>query len=122
MKSELYNLCNDIILNCEKKYCEGCNWGNIEYPYCLNEKITDSIITAGWHKPPCKIGDQVWAIRNYKGVMHPQKGTVGEIYFSHEMKLIIVVRHISRGQWGQSVFATREETEKAIKELEKACK
>lgn len=68
---------------------------------------------------PCKIGDFVWAIRKYHGAPHPQQGKVSEMYFTKEMRLQIVVSHIARGYWGETIFATYEEAEKAIKEGQK---
>ena len=58
---------------------------------------------------PCKIGDTVWAIRSFKGVKHPQKGIVGEMLYTKDMKLHIVVKYVARGEWGKTVFATYEE-------------
>lgn len=63
---------------------------------------------------PCKIGDIVWAIRSYKGHKHPQKGFVREMYFLPDMTLHIVVGHIARGEFGKTVFLTREEAEAAL--------
>lgn len=65
---------------------------------------------------PCKIGDEVWVIRSFKGIKRPQKGTVGEMLFTSEMKLMIVVSHVARGLWGEKIFATKEDAEKAIGE------
>ena len=63
---------------------------------------------------PCKIGDRVWVIRNYKGHKHPQDGIVSEMYFFEDMKLQIVVKNVARGEWGKTVFATREDAVAAI--------
>lgn len=63
---------------------------------------------------PCKIGDRVWAIRNYKGVRHPQESIVNEMFFTPDMRLIIVVKCIARGEWGETVFGTYEECQRAI--------
>lgn len=63
---------------------------------------------------PCRIGDTVWAIRCYRGVLVPQQGRVSEMLFTDDMKLSIVVKHICRGEWGEKVFATREDAEWAI--------
>ena len=63
---------------------------------------------------PCRIGDQVWAIRSFKGVNHPQAGIVSEMLFTKDMKLHIVVKYVARGEWGKTVFATREEAQSAI--------
>ena len=63
---------------------------------------------------PCRIGDRVWAIRNYKGILHPQEGIVSDMYFSSNMELVICVKNIARGIWGKAVFATKEEAEAEI--------
>ena len=63
---------------------------------------------------PCKIGDFVWANRCYKGVLHPQEGRVSEMFFTPDMRLQIVVKHIARGEWGKEVFPTREAAAAAI--------
>lgn len=64
---------------------------------------------------PCRIGDTVWAIRCYRGVLVSQQGRVSEMLFADGMKLSIVVKHICRGEWDDKVFATREDAERAIK-------
>ena len=63
---------------------------------------------------PCKIGDRVWAIRNYTGILIPQEGIVREMFFDDGMNLVICVKHIARGLWGKTVFATKEEAEAEI--------
>lgn len=65
---------------------------------------------------PCKIGDRVWAIRSYKGIKRPMEGVVSEMFFTPCMRLVIVVKHVVRGVWGETVFGTYEETENAIEE------
>lgn len=70
---------------------------------------------------PCKIGDFVWAIRNYNGFPHPQQGKVAEMYFTADMRLHIVVSHIARGEWGKTVFPTFEEANEAISERFNPC-
>lgn len=63
---------------------------------------------------PCKLGDVVWAIRSYKGIRCPQSGVVSEMYFVDDMRLHIVVKHVARGEWGKTIFASYEEVCKAI--------
>lgn len=65
---------------------------------------------------PCKIGDFVWAIRNFHGHKHPQRGIVSDIYFLKDMSLQIVVKYVARGKWGETVFATDKEAYAAIGE------
>lgn len=64
---------------------------------------------------PCKIGDTVWAIRDYNGVRIAKKGKVSEMYFIEGMRLCICVKQIARGEWGKIVFATKEDCEKALR-------
>lgn len=66
---------------------------------------------------PCKIGDAVWAIRNYRGTRYAQQGFVNDMYLTQEMKLIIVVKNIARGEFGKEVFLTKEDAEMKLAEL-----
>lgn len=66
---------------------------------------------------PCRIDDEMWAIRHYRGVLTVQKGFVSEMYFTKEMKLMIVVKHVARGVFGEKVFLTREEAEQALAKM-----
>lgn len=63
---------------------------------------------------PCRIGDRVWAIRNYKGVKIPKEGVVREMFFTDDMELVICVKGAARGLWGKTVFATEKEAAAAI--------
>ena len=49
---------------------------------------------------PCRIGDRVWAIRNYKGFLNPKEGVVSQMFFSDNMDLVICVKFEARGLWG----------------------
>ena len=72
---------------------------------CINEAPTVDAIAF-----PCKVGDEVWCLRNNK----PVKGTVTEIYFRDNMDMCIVVRRLCRGRWGERIFATEQEAQAAI--------
>ena len=78
------------------------------------EKLTDYLRENGVIIPPCKIGDEAWIIRNYRGVPTPQKGIVSSISFNDDMELAIAVKHIGRGRWGKNIFPTYEDAIKAI--------
>lgn len=65
---------------------------------------------------PCRVGDLVWVLRSYHGVKHPQQGRVSELILTPNLRLMISVKHIARGEWGKEVFATCEEAEKALVE------
>lgn len=58
---------------------------------------------------PCKIGDELCGVRCYRGVYHPQIGIVNEMFFANDMSLIIVLKHVCRGQYGKTVFADYDE-------------
>ena len=64
---------------------------------------------------PCKIGDEVWGVRYFKGGRKiPMKGMVDEMYYSNDMALCVRVKGVCRGQWGKKVFASREAAEAAL--------
>lgn len=66
---------------------------------------------------PCKMNDEAWAIRHYRGVVYAQKGFVNEMFFTKDMRLMIVVKNIARGEFGKTVFLTKEEAEQALKQM-----
>lgn len=63
---------------------------------------------------PCKVGDEVWCVRDTRVYNKPVKGVVTEIYFRDNMDMCIVVRRLCRGRWGERVFATEQEAQAAI--------
>lgn len=64
---------------------------------------------------PCKIGDDVFAIQNFKGTKHIMKGKISEMFFvGEEMDLCIVVHNIRRGYWGKDIFDTYEKAEEYL--------
>lgn len=64
---------------------------------------------------PCKVGDTAWAVRNNKGVKIPMPGVVAEMYFTQDMRLIVRVHGVRRGEVGKSVFLSLEDAEAALK-------
>lgn len=68
---------------------------------------------------PCKIGDTVYGIRRFHGDRIVKSGTVSEMYFNQNMKLVIVIKNLCRGGWGKNIFRTKEEAEAALKEVGK---
>ena len=76
---------------------------------CINEAPTVDAVAF-----PCKVGDEVWCVRDTRVYNKPVKGTVTEIYFRDNMDMCIVVRRLCRGRWGERVFATEQEAQAAI--------
>lgn len=68
---------------------------------------------------PCKIGDTVYGTRRWHGTKIAKAGTVSEMFYTQEGKLMIVVKYVCRGYWGEKIFATLEEVEAALKGVEK---
>ena len=69
-------------------------------------------------KLPCAVCDTVYGIRRYHGVRKVQSGIVSEMYFSQKNRLIIVIKYVCRGYWGENIFGSHEEAEAAQKERE----
>jgi hypothetical protein len=66
---------------------------------------------------PCKIGDTVYVIVKYNGIPTVKRGEVSQMFFvGEEMRLAIVVKKIARGEWGKTIFPSREEALKVIEE------
>lgn len=65
---------------------------------------------------PCQIGDYAYAIRNHKGRRHAHRGVVSEMYFLDGMRLVVALKGICRGEWGQTIFGTEEEVNAVIRE------
>lgn len=76
---------------------------------CINEAPTVDAVAL-----PCKVGDEVWCVRDTRAYNKPVKGIVTEIYFRDNMDMCIVVRRLCRGRWGERVFATEQEAQAAI--------
>ena len=63
---------------------------------------------------PCKIGQPAWGVSAYNKALKARLGVVSEMVFNSDMELVITVQGISRGRWGEAVFATEDEANKAI--------
>lgn len=67
---------------------------------------------------PCKMGDEVWGLRKTRYSLSPEKGIVHHMYFGDDMRLCICVKNVCRGEWGNNVFATKEEAEEALAKMD----
>lgn len=67
---------------------------------------------------PCKIGDMVYGIRRWYGTNIAKAGPVSEMFYTQNGKLMIVIKNVCRGHWGDKIFATLEEAEAALKGAE----
>ena len=62
----------------------------------------------------------MWTIRTFHGEMRAMSGPVREMYYTDDMRLCIVVHHLKRGFWNDTIFATEQEAENRIKALKEA--
>lgn len=85
-----------------------------EVIYRIPPSAIDNAPTVDAIPLPCKVGDEVWCVRDTRVCNKPVKGTVTEIYFRDNMDMCIVVRRLCRGRWGERVFATEQEAQVAI--------
>ena len=111
--------CYDILYfnPIDEEYQIGFGSYCLEYVFKWLEEefeIIEAVPTVDAVEVPCKIGDTVWAIRNFKGRRQAQKGVVSEMYFRKDMTLQIVVGYVARGKWGEVVFATQADAEAAL--------
>lgn len=66
---------------------------------------------------PCKIGDTVYGIRKHYGSYKAEKTQVSEMYFTNDMKLVVVAKHVCRGLMGENVFLSEEEAQAKARKL-----
>lgn len=71
---------------------------------------------------PCSIGDTMYGIRNHRGVNKIQVGIVSDMHYTKnidgEMRLVIVIKHVCRGLYGDKVFSTYAEAKAALVEMD----
>ena len=85
-----------------------------EVIYRIPPSAIDNAPTVDAIPLPCKVGDEVWCVRDTRVYNKPVKGTVTEIYFRDNMDMRIVVRRLCRGRWGERIFATEKEAQAEI--------
>lgn len=114
--------CKDCIhhgvCNCDVWLCRDAHGDLIQYQDSKEVEIDCENFAdkSRFIELPCKIGQDAWMNRNYKGERHPQTGEISEMYFTPMMELVIVVKYVGRGIYGKTVFLTREEAEAALAE------
>ena len=82
------------------------------------ESAADYLLANGVIVPPCKVGDTVYRPSKYLGYVVPFliisfEATQSEMFYTDDSDNIIYI-----GEIGETVFLTKEEAEKKLKELE----
>ena len=108
--------------------CGDCKPSNNKCRKCLSEKEADYLIEHGVIVLPCKVGDTVWYISKFgEKVIKPIKVTnielndcreLGYGYLSFKYGETSLQYGTIFSNIGKTVFLTREEAEKALKERE----
>ena len=93
---------------------------NIDYTHRLAENITDDILANGVIVPPVKIGQTVYRIRGNYGGIKICKAFVSQVNFYHGTETRFWTDGHPLGftadDIGKTVFLTKEQAEKALKE------
>lgn len=94
---------------------ENCKYANLER--CYEERTADLLLEHGVIVPPCKVGDRVYRPSDCLGVVQfiiisfNINIYESEMFFTDDSENIIYLSDI-----GKTVFLTREEAERALKE------
>lgn len=98
----------------------GGNGSSMEAEWKRQAEIHRMAIAALREKLPCKIGDTLYGIRRFYNGMRVLRGKVSEMYYGDEMRLCIVLKNACRGEFGKTIFLTREEAYEAMRRMEEA--
>ena len=102
---------------------ENCKYANLER--CYEERTADLLLEHGVVLLPCKVGDRLYEVTGRKTVSVYKVKAIRVELFSLFIEWDIVeglvwqsLSGINAGDIGKTVFLTREEAEKALKERE----
>lgn len=102
---------------------ENCKYANLER--CYEERTADLLLEHGVIVLPCKVGDRLYEVTGRKTVSVYKVRTIRVELFSLFIEWDIVegfawqsLSDINAGEIGKTVFLTREEAERALKERE----
>ena len=124
MRDRLIELSGNIISSCKANLCSDCEHNNIDYPCCMSEHFADHILADGWMRPPCKVGQIVYLIKDgfierceVEGIHYTRRSNYARIRPFHQdyWGNWSVYYKPSIRSFGKTVFLTREEAEKALK-------
>lgn len=102
--------------------CKLCTKNDVSCRRCGAEKFADYLLANGVIVPPCKVGDKVW-FNTFKKNATVCVGIQPHIVDRIDVICVcdtknLVETNIRDWEFGQSVFLTKAEAEKALKERE----
>lgn len=112
MPNDMRDWLRELIDTARRKY-----WVNMLDETHLSEFMANYLIANGVILPPCKVGDINYAIGKLTGQIIPNEVInieicKNDIYLINENHTVVSVKH----QLGKTIFLTKEEAEKALKE------
>lgn len=127
---ELIEEAENICQNKDPVECATCEYARKPYP-CTNGLIADHLLADGWIRPPCKVGDKVYALVNdidgssveimeADVIYHEDDGcktwSLGFCQYDQFGKVTdVAYKTVYEEQFGKAVFLSREDAEKALK-------
>lgn len=98
--------------------------GYANFPTISNKELADHLIANGVILPPCKVGQTVYLIptyggKPYCGIVQDKVQMIGITSRGVHIKARSHHDHNKMYMLGKTVFLTREDAEKALKEREK---
>lgn len=120
MRDKLIGLIDTADEECKNsKSCKSCS-GYGKGSLCRNYSIADHLLADGWIRPPCKVGDMVYRLKKRRGIWEILPREVVSIThrLDHLHRLVWEIFTTEQDRLGKTVFITREEAEKALKERE----
>lgn len=100
-------------------FCDICDRPTDDCKACKNEQLADYLLANGVIIPPCKVGDTVYFDTYLRGKnvgIQPHKVIKVNCVLMTEPSKGGIGAEISDWDFGETVFLTREEAEKALKE------
>ena len=112
----------ELLKQAQDKYCDicaECAEDGYKDHESFEDFFADYLLANGVIVPPCKVGDKVWLINN------PREYEVLNFHWTGQLlwaTLILIeeptiMREINTDHFGKTVFLTREEAERKLKEL-----
>ena len=127
MRDRMNELLKKVRKDCKNADCRLCGYAKFGgFSDCKYLRVADAILADGWMRPPCKVGDVVWYLNKHPHIALFQNS----VYKAKVVRLVtistgtvIVIQIKSEGcceipdesDWGITLFASREEAEKALK-------
>ncbi len=128
MANEMRDRLVELILNADNYdsfECKLCDKCDDACDCCYAEKIADYLLDDGWIRPPCKVGDTLYAISQMKDkriLPFVNKYEATSIKLGKRKCVVYhevdgYIKLFKQEDFGKTVFLTKEEAEQKLKEM-----